>query len=323
MAVAVAGSTVHFILAFVMLIALYSLVGMPNSSQVQIQGLNQVGGVAGPAAVGGMRSGDIVVSIDGRTIGGRLETLTRAVNDHPDRPLTVVVERNGTHGTLTVTPVNGRALHEEGSATAGRDRPLRAHRGESRLPTGPARSSVPSTSAGSELLSVAWASVYSIAHLFSPSGIRAAVRPGRKRQGRRVGGGRRHPGPSIVGIGQTATDALQAGIGAYLYILIVINIFFGVFNLFPMLPLDGGHVAIAVYEKIRTGGRKVIYHADVAKLMPFAWVFMLFLAVLIVPALLTDILHPGQPLRLRGATPGCPDGWRQQGMRTGERDRRP
>ena len=47
-----------------------------------------------------------------------------------------------------------------------------------------------------------------------------------------------------------------------------------------MLPLDGGHVAIAIYEKIRTGRRKVLYHADVAKLMPFTWVFMLFLAVL-------------------------------------------
>ena len=78
---------------------------------------------------------------------------------------------------------------------------------------------------------------------------------------------------SIVGIVQTATDAAQAGIGDFLYILIVINIFFGIFNLFPMLPLDGGHVAIAVYEKIRTGRRKVMYHADVAKLMPFTWLF--------------------------------------------------
>jgi membrane-associated protease RseP (regulator of RpoE activity) len=95
-----------------------------------------------------------------------------------------------------------------------------------------------------------------------------------------------------VGVVQTATDAAQAGVGQYLYILIVINIFFGIFNLFPMLPLDGGHVAIAVYEKIRTGRKKVMYHADVAKLMPFTWVFLLFLVVLIVPALLTDILHP-------------------------------
>ena len=97
---------------------------------------------------------------------------------------------------------------------------------------------------------------------------------------------------SIIGVGATATDALQAGVGQFLYILIAINIFFGIFNLFPMLPLDGGHVAIAVYEKIRTGRRKVLYHADVAKLMPFTWLMLAFLGLLILPALLTDILHP-------------------------------
>jgi membrane-associated protease RseP (regulator of RpoE activity) len=95
-----------------------------------------------------------------------------------------------------------------------------------------------------------------------------------------------------VGVVQTADDAVHAGLAEFLSFLVVINIFFGIFNLFPMLPLDGGHVAIAVYEKIRTGRRKVMYHADVAKLMPFTWLFMAFLAVLIVPALLTDILHP-------------------------------
>ena len=95
-----------------------------------------------------------------------------------------------------------------------------------------------------------------------------------------------------MGVVQTATDAVQAGLGEFLYILIVINVFFGIFNLFPMLPLDGGHVAIAVYEKIRTGRRKVMYHADVAKLMPFTWLMLMFLAILVVPALLTDILHP-------------------------------
>ena len=120
-----------------------------------------------------------------------------------------------------------------------------------------------------------------------------AVRPGDQRQGGQSGGRRRHPG--LVHRGHRRDRHRRRStpaIGDYLYILIVINIFFGVFNLFPMLPLDGGHVAIAVYEKIRTGRRKVMYHADVAKLMPFTWVFMLFLAVLIVPAFLTDILHP-------------------------------
>jgi membrane-associated protease RseP (regulator of RpoE activity) len=87
-------------------------------------------------------------------------------------------------------------------------------------------------------------------------------------------------------------QAAHAGIGDLLLILISINLFVGIFNLFPMLPLDGGHVAIAVYEKIRTGRRKVMYHADVAKLMPFTWLMLTFLGVLFATSLLTDILHP-------------------------------
>ena len=53
---------------------------------------------------------------------------------------------------------------------------------------------------------------------------------------------------------RTADQAAQSGIGNLLLVLITINIFFGVFNLFPMLPLDGGHVVIAIYERSAPGG---------------------------------------------------------------------
>ena len=59
-----------------------------------------------------------------------------------------------------------------------------------------------------------------------------------------------------------------------------------------MLPLDGGHVAIAVYERIRTGRRRVAYHADAAKLMPLTWATLALIGIIVLPALLTDILHP-------------------------------
>ena len=97
---------------------------------------------------------------------------------------------------------------------------------------------------------------------------------------------------SIVGAVQTATDAVHAGIGDLLIILISINLFIGIFNLFPMLHLDGGHVAIAIYEKIRTGRSKVLYHANVTKLLPFTWALVIFLGVLFATTLLTDLLHP-------------------------------
>ncbi len=290
--VAVAGSAVHFVLAFVLLWVLLTFVGVPNGNRVQIEGLNPVGGLTSPAAAGGIRPGDVVVSVDGKPIGGNVDALTKSINDHPGVPVTVVVDRNGTDKTLTVTPVNGRTLHEKGSKPPAGSAPygLIGVSLGSPVETRSALHAV--TSTGSELGSVVWSSVTGIGHLFSPSGVaqRFDQVTSAKAASQAAANGTRPS--SIVGIGATATDALHAGFGDYLYILIVINIFFGVFNLFPMLPLDGGHVAIAIYEKIRTGRSKVLYHADVAKLMPFTWLFMAFLAVLIVPALLTDILHP-------------------------------
>ncbi len=59
-----------------------------------------------------------------------------------------------------------------------------------------------------------------------------------------------------------------------------------------MLPLDGGHVAIAVYERIRSAGSRVRYHADVSKLLPYTWALVAFLGILFTTSLLTDLLHP-------------------------------
>ncbi len=290
--VAVAGSAVHFLLAFILLWVLLAFVGVPNGSQVQIQGLNPVGGRTSPAAVAGFRPGDVVVSVDGKPVAGNVSILTATIRNHPDQPVTVVVDRQGTERTLTVTPANGRVDHERDAVAPKGTSPygiIGVSLGSPTETRSPLRAV---TSTGSELGSVAWASINGIGHLFSPSSVSQRFDQVTSAKAANQAAAEGTRAQSIVGIAGTATDALHASIGDFLYILIVINIFFGVFNLFPMLPLDGGHVAIAVYEKIRTGRRKVLYHADVAKLMPFTWVFMLFLAVLIVPAFLTDILHP-------------------------------
>jgi len=90
---------------------------------------------------------------------------------------------------------------------------------------------------------------------------------------------------------RTATQGVQAGWPDFLQVLVDINVFIGMLNLLPMLPLDGGHVVIAVYERIRSRrGRP--YHADVAKLTPFAYTFMLFLGFIVLSALYLDITNP-------------------------------
>jgi membrane-associated protease RseP (regulator of RpoE activity) len=290
--VAVAGSAMHFIMAFVLLWALLVFVGVPNGTQVQVQQVNAVGGQPGPAQVGGVRAGDIVVSIDGKAIDGDSNRLSTAIRSHPGQPLTVVVDRGGVDKTLTVTPANGRVRHEAGVVAPSGTAPygvIGVSLGSPNERTGPVHALA---STGNGLVHVTWASIQGVVHLFSPRSVaqRFDQVGSAKAANQAAANGTR--ARSIVGVVRTGDQALQAGIGDYLVILITLNIFFGVFNLFPMLPLDGGHVAIAIYEKIRTGRSKVLYHADAAKLMPFAWIMLVFLAVLVGTALLTDIFHP-------------------------------
>ena len=96
------------------------------------------------------------------------------------------------------------------------------------------------------------------------------------------------PGQLKLGL---AVQGAQAGASALIQVLVLIIISVGIINLVPMLPLDGGHVAIAVYERIRSRrGRP--YHADVNKLAPIAYAFLLLLGFIVVSSLYLDITHP-------------------------------
>ena len=76
-----------------------------------------------------------------------------------------------------------------------------------------------------------------------------------------------------------------------------LNIFVGIFNLLPILPLDGGHMAVAIYE----GARRRFAHArglsdpgpvDVEKLTPITMVVFILLAFLTFLLLFADIFNP-------------------------------
>jgi membrane-associated protease RseP (regulator of RpoE activity) len=97
---------------------------------------------------------------------------------------------------------------------------------------------------------------------------------------------------SIVGAARVATQAVQAGVLYLLEILIALNIVIGLVNMLPMLPLDGGHVAIAIYERIRTKKGQPYYQADAAKLMPVVYAFVSVLIVVVAAAVFLDIAHP-------------------------------
>ena len=96
---------------------------------------------------------------------------------------------------------------------------------------------------------------------------------------------------SIVGAAQYLADAFRAGALPFIGLLISLNISLGILNMLPMLPLDGGHVAIALYERARTRRGKARYRADVKKLLPVAYAFMGFLLLFVAGKMYLDIAH--------------------------------
>jgi membrane-associated protease RseP (regulator of RpoE activity) len=110
---------------------------------------------------------------------------------------------------------------------------------------------------------------------------------------------------SVVGVAQVAGQAVEYGggwqntVSTLLLIIISVNIFVGAFNLLPLLPLDGGHLAMLGYEKVRAWlawlrGRPDPGVADLQPLIPVSatiFVILIGLGVLLMAANLYNPVH--------------------------------
>ncbi len=96
---------------------------------------------------------------------------------------------------------------------------------------------------------------------------------------------------SIYGVARIGAEAASDGATEVLILLVYVNAFIGVFNLLPLLPLDGGHVAVVTYERIRSiGGRS--HRVDAARLLPLTYAVVALLLLVGGVALVRDILDP-------------------------------
>ena len=96
---------------------------------------------------------------------------------------------------------------------------------------------------------------------------------------------------SIIGAVAYGADLTAEDLSNLIGFMIALNVFIGVFNLIPLLPFDGGHVAIAVYEKIRevASGSKQRYISDVSRMIPVAYGVVVVLAVVGLLAMYLDL----------------------------------
>lgn len=304
--VAVAGSAMHFVIAFGLLWGMLAYTGLPvANSTFLVTALTRFTNHTNPAKAAGLRPGDVLVSVDGHHYSD-ISGLISFIQNHAGDEISLTVKRAGKLDTLHVRPIDGRKA--DVATTAGQVEPAKTGTkpigvigvtlgGGTTLETTGPFAAVPR--AGTLLGSVVATTGSGFAQVFSPHGIGvfahdvATARPSSS-SGQGTGsstGTHQSEILSLPGAVDIAVQGLHQNLSELLYILVAINIFVGLANLFPMLPLDGGHVAIAIYERARSRrGRQ--YHADVTKLMPLAYLFIAALVVLGLSALYVNILQP-------------------------------
>jgi membrane-associated protease RseP (regulator of RpoE activity) len=301
LSVAVAGSTMHFLLALGCLFVAFAFVGVPGGGRGSIVDPSWVvaDNIAtdSPAYDGGVRAGDEVRSVDGvdTTTFDRFREVVAA---RPGETVPVVVVRDGEALTVEVTlgdenPSTGEAIGFFGAAP---DRAPPATVGLA--------SAVGETGEAFGTLTIE--TFKGLGRILSPSGLAdlgqrvldsgdggpAVVGSSPQEQRQQAEHDANRP-ISIVGVTQLGADVIGDDPGEFFLLFALVNMFIGVFNLVPLLPLDGGHVAIACYEKVRSmlrGGES--YHVDVVKLLPITYAVVLVLAFIGLSTIFLDIADP-------------------------------
>jgi membrane-associated protease RseP (regulator of RpoE activity) len=115
-----------------------------------------------------------------------------------------------------------------------------------------------------------------------------------------IGGGERDPETpiSVVGASIIGGDTVDAGLWvAFWFFLAQLNFVLGAVNLVPLLPFDGGHIAIALYEKIRNmlraaRGKVAAAPVNYLKLMPATYVVLVVVVGYMLLTVTADLVNP-------------------------------
>jgi membrane-associated protease RseP (regulator of RpoE activity) len=289
-----AGSFMHFVLAFVLLFALVVGIGLATASNSTAVGAidscvpaSLTAGCtssdhASPARQVGIRPGDTIIAVAGVPVRNWTQMGRVIRSQRPGTPVAVIVERNGRRLTLhpSLAVIHGRQGSYLGvSPVVGFQR------------AGPLAGI---SYAGNQFGQIMAGSVKVVASL-----PRAIPELFAKNRASTPGG----QVTSVVGAGDVTGQVLASKIGwkpkVSLVLLIVasLNIFVGLFNLLPLLPLDGGHLAVVIYERIRAWlarlrGRPDPGPVDFRRLVPVSVGVFALLVGLGLLLIMADIVNP-------------------------------
>jgi membrane-associated protease RseP (regulator of RpoE activity) len=289
-----AGSFMHFVLAFVLLFLLAAGVGLAAASSstsvgtidacvpANVSAACTQSDPASPAKAAGLKAGDKIVAIAGTQVHTWNQMGKAIRSQPPGKQVAVTVDRHGRLVTLQAkfAKISGRSGSYLGVS------PVVVFRRAGPL------SAV--SYAGSQFGQMIVGSAKVVASL-----PRAVPDLFAKNRANTPGG----QVTSVVGAGNVTGQVLEARIGwqpkVGLVLLIVasLNIFVGAFNLLPLLPLDGGHLAVVIYERARAWlarlrGRPDPGPVDFRRLIPVSVGVFALLVGLGLLLIMADIVNP-------------------------------
>jgi membrane-associated protease RseP (regulator of RpoE activity) len=292
-----AGSFMHFVLAFVIIFSLALGIGIENDNTTQLGSVSKcvaantadllhgtctASDKPSPAKLAGLRAGDKITAFNGTPVS-TFDQLGDAIRKAPaGSDVTITVQRGPqtltTHTKLaSVKGRNGAYLGITPTAVLQVANPVDAIKYTGTV--------FGQTIAGSAKAVAALPG--SLPKLFS------------KDRGNSAAG----QVSSVVGAAEATGTAVAANVGwqfkvdFVLLLIASLNIFVGVFNMLPLLPLDGGHVAAILWERIRAWFARLRKRpdpglVDMAKLLPVSFSIFMVLMFFGVALILADIVNP-------------------------------
>jgi len=315
------GPVMNLIIAAVLLLGIFTLYGIPGltsrvssvSQCVQTVPANGTAPAAcspsdpkAPADVAGIRPGDQIVSMAGKSVNNwdDVRALTRP---NGGRTIPIVVQRAGKTLNLVVTPILNNVPRVDSAGNlvlSPNGKPIIDRVGFLGLSGSEQMVKQPVTAVPALVGNQVAATAGVIVNIPQKmSGIAKAA----------FGGGARDPnGPmSVVGVGrlagEVASGPVSSGVtgsssGSSRLVLLIsliasLNIALFVFNLIPLMPLDGGHAAGALWEgtkrqMARLRGRPNPGYVDVAKALPVTYLVAIALIGMTVLLMYADVVNP-------------------------------
>ncbi len=300
--VLVAGSTMHFLLAIVLVFLALLVSPIATSAPVISTPASCLAAdatqnctsadQASPAQAAGLKAGDRLVSVGGRSVNSFTQLRDAIRADKTAAPLVVKYERKGSLHTTTIKPF----LQVQPTSSGGTQKvPV--------LGITAQQTSVGAATAARQTITTLGTFITgtasSLAHF--PQRISTIFSNHRDPNGA-VG---------VIGISRVSGDLLSGGgggggagigwdtrIGDFLLLVAGVNLFVGFFNLLPLMPLDGGHLAVLGFEQLRDrlrrlrGYRGPLKRVDMTKLLPATYAVVAIFATLTLVLAAADIVNP-------------------------------